>query len=136
MEDNSSEHRTRQLLAQAKADVLRVFARLEAQLGLVTSTGTDDEWALPGQVLAEPLNDRQLWVLDMLERGQTVTRRAVEAQFQCSDRTAKRILGALVARGTIGFVGTPSPGRYVLRHPTGMTSADLAAGHQIASSGD
>ncbi|NLG64825.1 MAG: response regulator [Actinobacteria bacterium] len=60
------------------------------------------------------LNERQIWVLDELRRAGRLCRCDVEKQCDCSERTAKRDLAALRAKGLIEYVDTPRPGHYRL----------------------
>jgi len=60
----------------------------------------------------EPLNDRQEWVLAQLKDGKKIRRRNIEAAFGCSDKTAKRDLRALQAKGLVRFHGAGAEGHY------------------------
>jgi len=70
--------------------------------------------AVPASPRNVPLNQRQHWVIEQLQKGEKLGRVAVEKQFNVGDKTAKRDLGDLVKRGLIEFVRNPRPGHYLL----------------------
>lgn len=61
-----------------------------------------------------PLNSRQRWVVDQLNRGVELQRTTVERQFDIGEKTAKRDLAELVQRGIIEFVRNGRGGCYRL----------------------
>lgn len=63
----------------------------------------------------ERFGQRQRWVLAQLASGVKLTRRAVQEQFNVSDRTAKRYLGELVEADLIEFDRSEHPGFYRLK---------------------
>ena len=83
-----------------------------------TPDGTGDNGNGPGDkndVTGDmDLNERQAWALAELRRAGRLSRGDVEKHGQCSDRTAKRDLAALRAKGLVEFVESPHPGYYRL----------------------
>jgi CheY-like chemotaxis protein len=65
--------------------------------------------------MADPLSERQHWVLDQLRDGVRLTRNVVEKKFGVGPKQAKRELAVLTARGLVDFVRKPKPGYYVLK---------------------
>ncbi|MBI5725845.1 MAG: response regulator [Planctomycetes bacterium] len=61
-----------------------------------------------------PLNERQHWAIEQLQKDEKLGRTAIEKQFKIGEKTAKRDLGDLVKRGLIEFVRNPKPGHYRL----------------------
>jgi len=60
------------------------------------------------------LNERQVWIMAMVDRGTEVRVSMVVEHFRCSVRTAKRDLGELKDKDLIRFVGSPRNGYYRL----------------------
>jgi CheY-like chemotaxis protein len=62
----------------------------------------------------QDLNERQQWVLRELQRGTRVQRAMLEQKFDVADKTAKRDLADLTARGAVEFVRVGRDGYYRL----------------------
>jgi hypothetical protein len=69
----------------------------------------------------EALDDRHCWILTQLGQGVKLTRAQVMHEFNYSVRHAKRLLGALTARGLIRYEAKPRPGYYALCGKAGST---------------
>lgn len=62
--------------------------------------------------LRTSLNDRQVWFVGALERGEPVRADDIVRQFGCTIRTARRDLAALEQAGVVEFVGARKNGSY------------------------
>lgn len=60
------------------------------------------------------LNERQLWFVEALGRGESVRADDIVRQFGCTVRTARRDIGDLVKKALIEFVGATKKGEYRL----------------------
>lgn len=60
----------------------------------------------------ESLSERQRWLLDQLGQGQKPRAKDIAAHFGVTEKTAKRDIADLKARGLIEFVGAPKTGFY------------------------
>jgi DNA-binding response OmpR family regulator len=67
-----------------------------------------------GEASLRDLNERQQWVLRELQRGTRVQRAMLEQKFEVADKTAKRDLADLTARGAVEFVRVGRDGYYRL----------------------
>ncbi|MBM4457752.1 MAG: DeoR family transcriptional regulator [Chloroflexi bacterium] len=68
----------------------------------------------PDVPINEAVNERQRWLLVQLSEGQQLKPHDVTAHFGVSEKTAKRDIAGLKARGLIEFVGAPKTGFYRL----------------------
>jgi ATP-dependent DNA helicase RecG len=62
----------------------------------------------------EALGERQRWLLDQLSQGQKPRAKNIAAHFDVTEKTAKRDIAGLKARGLIEFTGAPKTGFYRL----------------------
>ena len=62
----------------------------------------------------EPVNERQRWLLVQLSEGQQPKPHDIATHFSIAERTAKRDIADLKARGLIEFVGARRTGFYRL----------------------
>lgn len=83
----------------------------------VTADVTGDTPDVPAVVPELSLNNRQRWALTRIRQGIQLQRCMIEAQFNVSDRTAKRDLLELRQAGLITWVRAGSTGHYRLAVP-------------------
>ena len=62
----------------------------------------------------ETLSERQRWLLDQLSQGQKPRAKDIAAHFDVTEKTAKRDIAGLKARGLVEFTGAPKTGYYRL----------------------
>ncbi len=62
-----------------------------------------------------PVNERQRWFLEQLSRGKPLKAQDIASRFDVAEKTARRDIADLKARGLIEFVGAPKTGYYRLR---------------------
>jgi len=61
-----------------------------------------------------PVSERQAWFMAQLRNGQNCKAADLAAQWQITEKTAKRDIADLKKKGLINFVGAPKTGKYVL----------------------
>ena len=70
---------------------------------------------VPDVPINEPISERQRWLLVQLSEGQQLKPHDVTAHFGIAEKTAKRDIADLKARGLIEFVGARKTGFYRLK---------------------
>jgi len=61
-----------------------------------------------------PVNERQAWFMEQLHSGKNCKVSDLAAQWQITEKTAKRDIADLKKKGLVSFVGPPKTGKYVL----------------------
>jgi predicted HTH transcriptional regulator len=61
-----------------------------------------------------PVNERQTWFMEQLRDGRNCKASDLAAQWDVTEKTAKRDIAALKNKGLVRFVGAPKTGGYVL----------------------
>ena len=59
-----------------------------------------------------PVNERQQWFLEQLSAGKQTKATDISAHWKVTEKSAKRDIADLKARGVIEFVGVPKKGFY------------------------
>ena len=78
----------------------------------VESEATDVPANVPVNV---PVNNRQKWFLNQIGKGVRVSTSELAAQWNISQKTAKRDIADLKHKGLIEFSGAPKNGYYHLK---------------------
>ena len=63
----------------------------------------------------EPLNSRELQVLEVLKSNPSASRNDIADRLRCSDSTVKRALGGLVRKGAIERIGSDKTGEWKIK---------------------
>lgn len=108
-------------IIRSKGEGYRINERVKMKVGVrkqnlvLAGNGTDGTVNVTVEDLdVTDLNERQVWIMAMVDRGTEVRANMVVEHFECSVRTAKRDLGELKDKDLIRFVGSPRNGYYRL----------------------
>jgi len=63
-----------------------------------------------------PANERQQWFLEQLAAGKQARAADIAAHWKVTEKSAKRDIADLKARGVVEFVGAPKKGFYRVKN--------------------
>jgi ATP-dependent DNA helicase RecG len=94
---------------------LRVTFEPHVEVAVTGDASIDVPVNVPVNVsVNEAVNKRQLWFLGQIQAGRLPRASDIATQFHVTEKTAKRDIAGLKARGLIEFIGAPKTGRYQL----------------------
>ncbi|MBI3440393.1 MAG: HTH domain-containing protein [Proteobacteria bacterium] len=97
-----------------KEEILRVFEVLHRSNVVQRNPPTNVSINVPIKSSAANHNQRQIWFMKHLRRGQKVSARHISAYAGISLKTARRDIAALIAQGIVRFIGAKKTGYYGL----------------------